>query len=157
MTALGTIMCQPFITLDTDTVFATKEALRRGFDEFLFVGVMGGRPDHSFANITLLLYATKKGIDLKIIHENSCLFVASKTATICGKKGDLLSLFPLGGDARGITTDGLFYPLRGETLFSDNPRGVSNCFSENSVTVTADEGYLLVIHTKLGGEKNEFC
>ena len=30
---------------DTDTVFAVKEALRRGFEDFLLIGVVGARLD----------------------------------------------------------------------------------------------------------------
>ena len=41
---------------DTDTVYAAKEAVRRGFDDFLLIGVTGARFDHTFGNISLLLW-----------------------------------------------------------------------------------------------------
>ena len=40
---------------DTDSVFAVKEALRRGFEEFLLLGAMGARLDHTLANVGILL------------------------------------------------------------------------------------------------------
>ena len=46
---------------DTDTVFAAKEAMRRGFDEFLLVGVSGGRLDHTLVNIYLLVMLRERG------------------------------------------------------------------------------------------------
>lgn len=46
---------------DTDTVFAAKEAMRRGFDEFLLVGVSGGRLDHTLVNVYLLVMLREQG------------------------------------------------------------------------------------------------
>ena len=41
---------------DTDVFFAVKEAVSRGFDDFLLIGVIGQRFDHSLCNISVLLY-----------------------------------------------------------------------------------------------------
>lgn len=41
---------------DTDTVFAVKEAIKRGFDDFLLIGVVGARLDHTLGNVSSLLY-----------------------------------------------------------------------------------------------------
>ena len=46
---------------DTDVFFAVKEALRRGFTDFVLVGVIGQRFDHSLVNISVLLYLQKNG------------------------------------------------------------------------------------------------
>ena len=42
-----------------------------------------------------------------------------------GSKGDILSLLPLGGDAAGVSTLGLLYPLDAETLNEGYARGMS--------------------------------
>lgn len=141
---------------ETDSMLCVDILAQRGYDQILFFGALGGRADHSFANICLLMHATKKSVDLKIIHENSIMFVTDKKAELCGNKGDLLSLFPVGGMAQGITTQGLFYPLCGETLYPDATRGTSNEFVDEKATVSLSSGYLLVIHTKIGGEKNDW-
>lgn len=39
----------------TDTVYAMKEAIKRGFDTFLLIGVVGGRLDHTLGNVSMLL------------------------------------------------------------------------------------------------------
>ena len=148
------IITAPVQKDETDSMLCVDILAERGFDNILFFGAMGGRSDHSFANITLLLYAAKKGIHLEIVHEMSHMFVIDKKAEISGNTGDTFSLFALGGDASGITTTGLFYPLVDETLFADNPRGVSNELVENKATVSVKNGYLLAIHIK-GGETNE--
>lgn len=53
---------------DTDTVYAVKEALRRGFEDFLLIGVIGKRLDHTLGNVSILLYLDslgKKGADYR--------------------------------------------------------------------------------------------
>ncbi len=65
--------------------------------------------------------------------------------TLRGAPGELLTLVPLGGAADGVTTDGLEYPLRGETLAPGTTRGVSNVFLETEARVTLERGVLLAI------------
>lgn len=148
------IITAPVQKDETDSMLCVDILAGRGFDNILFFGAMGGRSDHSFANITLLLYAAKKGIHLEIVHEMSHMFIIDEKTEIYGNIGDTFSLFALGGDASGITTTGLLYPLSDETLFADNPRGVSNELVENKAIVSVKNGYLLAIHIK-GGETHE--
>jgi len=70
------------------------------------------------------------------------------TTTIDGQADDLLSLFPLAGDATGVHTQGLYYPLHGETLRFGKPRGVSNKLIGERAEVSLESGMLLVIHTE---------
>ena len=67
-----------------------------------------------------------------------------------GAAGDLLSLLPIGGDAVGVTTRGLVYPLHDETLHMGQARGVSNVFESATAHVWLRSGLLLVIHTQTG-------
>ena len=46
---------------DTDTVFAVKEAIKRGFNDFLLIGVVGARLDHTLGNVSILLYLDSLG------------------------------------------------------------------------------------------------
>jgi len=65
-----------------------------------------------------------------------------------GKPGDIVSLIPLGEEARGITTHHLEYPLRGESLAFGSTRGISNVMLKNQAKVHVSEGMLLctIIH-----------
>ena len=67
-----------------------------------------------------------------------------------GVPGELLTLVPLGGAATGVTTDGLEYPLRGETLAPGTTRGVSNVFLGREARVTLERGVLLAIRPQGG-------
>ena len=46
---------------DTDTVYTVKEAIKRGFDDFLLIGVAGARLDHTLGNVSILLYLDSLG------------------------------------------------------------------------------------------------
>ena len=46
--------------------------------------------------------------------------------SLLGAPGAVLTLLALGGPASGVTTDGLRWPLRAETLQPGSTRGVSN-------------------------------
>ena len=65
-----------------------------------------------------------------------------------GLPGDIVSLLPLGGPAHGVSTQGLRYPLNGETLFPDRSRGVSNEMIDAEAHVRLDGGTLICIHTR---------
>jgi thiamine pyrophosphokinase len=67
-----------------------------------------------------------------------------------GAAGDLLSLLPVGGDAVGVTTRGLAYPLHDKTLLMGQARGVSNVFESVTAHIGLRSGLLLVIHTQTG-------
>jgi thiamine pyrophosphokinase len=69
-------------------------------------------------------------------------------ATLEGESGDLVSLLPLGGDARGVTASGLAWPLEGDTLRFGFSRGVSNEITAPMVRIEVQEGYLLVVHSR---------
>ena len=64
---------------------------------------------------------------------------------ISGPPGSLVTLLELGGPARGIVTEGLRYPLRGEELEPGTTRGVSNELTGTSGAVRLEGGTLLVV------------
>jgi thiamine pyrophosphokinase len=66
--------------------------------------------------------------------------------------GDLVTLLPLGGDAGGVRTDGLHYPLDGEDLHVGRSRGLSNVVERAPASVSLDRGTLLVIETSGEGD-----
>jgi thiamine pyrophosphokinase len=62
-----------------------------------------------------------------------------------GKPGELVSLFALHGTAEGVRTEGLEYPLAGETLEPGSSRGVSNRFVAEAARVRVERGILLAV------------
>jgi thiamine pyrophosphokinase len=82
------------------------------------------------------------------VDEQQEMFVTRDQAEIAGQPGDIVSLIPLGGDAQGIVTEGLLYPLRDEPLVSGPARGISNVMTEPFARVTLRGGALLVVHSR---------
>jgi thiamine pyrophosphokinase len=64
-----------------------------------------------------------------------------------GRAGDVVSLLPFGGDAHGIRTSGLEYPLNDEPLLFGPARGVSNVMLGSQATIALRQGMLLCIQS----------
>jgi len=97
----------------------------------------------------ILLLASFETIPVRIIDgPSSCwLLQGPGRSIIHGHAGDLLSLLPLSGEATGVRTTDLYYPLYGATLYFGKPRGVSNVLTGESAGVSLERGMLLIIHT----------
>jgi thiamine pyrophosphokinase len=134
---------------ETDTELAVQLAIEQGATQITLLGALGGeRFDHAIANVLLL--AGFDVVPIRIIDgPSTCWLLRGPGSTaIHGQIGDLLSLFPLAGDATGIRTRGLYYPLHGETLRFGKPRGVSNELTGEQAEVALESGLLLMIHTQ---------
>ncbi len=135
---------------ETDTELAVQAAVDEGATRITLVGALGGaRFDHAMANILLL--AGYKDVPITLVDGPSiCWLVRGPGNTaINGKKGDLVSLLPLTGDASGIRTEGLYYALKGEKLAFGKSRGVSNMLTGEHVSISVENGTLLVIYTNV--------
>jgi len=66
---------------------------------------------------------------------------------VLGEPDDTLSLIPLLSDTKGITTQGLAYPLSDEILEAGKARGVSNIFTKRQAQVLLRSGVLMAVHT----------
>ena len=131
---------------DTDTVFAVKEGMRRGFSEFLLLGAVGQRLDHSLANVSILLMldgAEKSGLILDDYSE--IRLVGRKTAYI-DDKFSYFSLLNITGKAEGITIRNAKYPLENGRITCDYQYGVSNeVLTGEQAEVSVAWGLLLLI------------
>lgn len=147
--AKGSILVRAEVEKDeTDTELAIQVAIERGATDITLLGAIGGaRFDHTIANILLL--ADIATVPIRIVDgPMTCWLLRGPDSTnITGQNGDLLSLFPLTGEATGVRTLGLYYTLHGETLRFGRPRGVSNLLTGEHAEVSLESGMLLVIHT----------
>jgi thiamine pyrophosphokinase len=132
----------------TDLELALKLCVQEGATEIVILGALGGRLDQELANILLLLLHDLEDTPTRIVDERQEMFVARHQVAIVGQAGDIVSLIPLGGDATGIVTEGLLYPLRDEPLLSGPARGVSNVMTGEAARVTLKSGALLVVHSQ---------
>lgn len=131
---------------DTDTVYAVKEAVRRGFDTFLLVGVVGGRLDHTLGNVSILLYLDAIGKKGVIIDDYSEMEIVSSAPVHISDAYAFFSLLNITGCARGISIQNAKYPLENGEITCEYQYGVSNeVLPGKTATVSLREGKLLLI------------
>lgn len=131
---------------DTDTVFAVKEAIKRGFDDFLLIGVIGARLDHTLGNVSILLYLDSLGKKGCIIDDYSEMVVVSAKPVSIRDRYAFFSLLNISGCAKGITITGAKYPLVDGEITCEYQYGVSNEVLPGQVAVVSvKEGRLLLI------------
>ena len=129
----------------TDLELALDEAVALGARRVLVVASAGGRLDHLLGSLLLLASERYAALELDACVGDALVHVVRGRRTLQGAPGELLTLVPLGGPAHGVTTEGLEYPLRGETLPPGTTRGVSNVFLGTDARVSLEHGVLLAI------------
>ena len=132
---------------ETDTEAALRLLVGRGVDDITVYGALGGpRLDHLVGNILLLTAPWLSSVTLRLVDERHTVLLAKGDATFGGQQGDVVSLLPLTPEVRDVRTQGLLYPLAGETLTRGSTRAVSNSMRGSEARVTHGEGILLLIH-----------
>ena len=131
---------------DTDTFFGAKEGVKRGFEDFLLIGVIGGRFDHSLGNISALLYLTGLGKKALIIDDYSSMEVVSSKLCFIHDNVQYFSVLNIDGKAKGITIKNAQYPLKNAEITWDYQYGISNQVLPGKMAeVTTQEGRLLLV------------
>lgn len=131
---------------DTDTVFAVKEAMRRNFAEFLLVGVIGQRLDHTLANVSILYMLDEAGKEGRILDDYSEMQLVSGSPVRIDDTCAYFSLLNVSGQAEGVTITHAKYPLQDAAIHCDYQYGVSNeVLPGETAEVTVARGKLLLI------------
>jgi thiamine pyrophosphokinase len=132
---------------DTDTVYAEREGLRRGYEEFLLLGVFGGRMDHTLANVYQMFDLESKGCTVLAADDYSEFTVISEGGTArVSDRYPFFSLLNMTGTARGISIKGAKYTLDGAEITSGYQYAVSNeVLPGQTAEITIKEGRLLLI------------
>ncbi len=133
---------------ETDLELALQYAVREGFTAIRILAGLGGRTDQTLANLFLLTDPALENLDVRIDDGREEAFRVGKETAVLGAAGDLISLVPVGIPAEGVTTDGLKFPLRGETLIPFRTRGISNQMLGERAAIKVENGVLLCIHTR---------
>jgi thiamine pyrophosphokinase len=95
--------------------------------------------------VALLALPELGACQVRLLDTSQEAYLARGATPVPGAQGETVSLLPIGGAARGITTRGLYYPLDNAELRFERSRGVSNVISEPPAHVTVAEGLLLVV------------
>ena len=134
---------------DTDTLFAVKEAIKRGFSDFLLVGVVGGRLDHTLGNVAILTMLSERGFRGMIVDDYSEIEITSNKPSYVTDKYPYFSLLDITGVCRGVTVKNALYPLENAELTTDFPIGVSNeVIKGKTAEITVGEGRALLVRVR---------
>ena len=132
---------------ETDLELAIEKALERECTDLILVGALGGRIDQTLGNIFLLCLPGLAHVAARLDDGRDELFLIRGSGVVRGRIGEIVSLLPLGGPVRGITTQGLRYPLQGESLYPERTRGISNELIAEEARIEAAAGTLICVHT----------
>jgi thiamine pyrophosphokinase len=136
---------------ESDAELAVERAVAAEASEVLILGALGGeRLDHELANLLLLADRRWKGSRLAILRGGTTVRVvhSNERLELQAGEGDLVTLLPVEAEATGVRTEGLRFPLTGETLQLGRSRGLSNQVEHVPASVSLERGTLLVIETR---------
>jgi thiamine pyrophosphokinase len=139
------VECHPAAKDASDLELALEAARREGATDVLVVGGDGGRLDHTLANALVLASSGFADLRIDAVMGAALLHVIRGVRELEGTPGEPVSLFALGGPARGVRTRGLRFPLDAEDLLPGSTRGLSNELVAARASVWLDEGVIVAI------------
>ncbi len=135
---------------DTDTMSALRFALSRGFAEITLVCALGGRLDHTLANLQAAVFAAKHGAALRILGADTEILTLRRGSLLLPRKeGWSLSVFAAEDRCRGVSIKGSKYELTDAELTNDFPLGVSNEWTSPAAEISLLEGTLLIVQSRI--------
>ncbi|MCR4947637.1 MAG: thiamine diphosphokinase [Treponema sp.] len=134
---------------DTDTMYAVRLAVERGFDDFLFLGAMGARFDHALANVSILLFLDGLGIKALLVDDYSEMQIAGERPLYIKDNCSYFSVMTIEGNVSGVNIKNAKYPLENASLSADFQLGISNeVLPGKTAEVSVKHGRVLVIIVK---------
>ncbi len=145
------VLRHPVIKDDTDAILCARYALEMGIHDFLIVGGLGGRLDHTLANLQTLGWLAAQGARAELCDGNVRAWALHGDSVRIPRTPGKLSLFALDGPCEGICSRGVKYPLTDAALTPLFPLGMGNDFTEATAEISVKRGTLLVL-VELSGE-----
>lgn len=130
---------------DTDTLAAIRIGMEKGYKDFSLHGMLGGRLDHTLANISCLQFLKANGCNGILYGKDTILLLLEQQRIVFDSSmWGMLSVFAWNGNADGVTERGLLYELENATLTPDFPIGVSNELTGKEAEISVLQGKLLI-------------
>jgi thiamine pyrophosphokinase len=133
---------------ETDLELAIQRAIELDPKEIVILAALGGRLDHTLANIALLSDLRLATFNIRLDDGVEEIFFCRDQVEVNGRSGDLVSLIPWQGAVTGVLTKDLKWFLDSETLYPEKTRGISNEMTADTATVSIESGLLLVVHCR---------
>ena len=145
----GSVQRHPVDKDASDLELAMEAAVAAEVRRIVVVGGDRGRLDHLLGNAFLLASDRWADVEIEAVLGDARLWVVRGERTIDGEPGRLVSLYAVGGPARGVTTAGLRWSLTDGELLPGSSLGLSNEFVSTHATVRVREGVVLAIRPGL--------
>lgn len=142
------ILKHPVRKDQTDMELCMEYAIDHGCTELLIMGATSTRLDHTLANIFLLRRLADQGIPATILDACNDIHIVVSSLTLTGRPGDLISVIPVSDRVKGLTLEGLEYPLTDQSLCMGSTMGISNVFRKDKAGISLTSGAVLVIKPK---------
>ena len=137
----------PVMKDDTDTFFAVKEAVKRGYNDIIILGGIGSRVDHTYSNILSLNYCNDLRVSAMLVNRSNRIRILNSSCEIKKDGYNYLSLFALFEECKGLTTKGTLYNLTDYNLSPQCQLCQSNSFVNDEIEISFDCGKILLIES----------
>ncbi len=130
----------------SDMELALEEAVARGAEAVVVYGVLGGRLDHTLANLLLLAAFAERGLKVEAVGERERIVLLAGPGELAIEAADegIVSVFSLSDEARGVNETGLKYGLTDATLTNRTSWGLSNEMVGTAARISVESGTLAV-------------
>ena len=130
----------------SDMELALEEALTCGAGTVEVYGALGGRLDHTLANLSLLASFAERGLDVMAVGEREriALLVGPGELLVEAADEGIVSVFSLTDASTGVVEEGLKYGLDGATLTNRTSWGLSNELVGTAARISVESGTLAV-------------
>ena len=133
----------------TDTQAAVEEAIARGADDIIIIGGLGGRVDHSMSNMAILENLRLRGIHAFLTDGLSKARFIRNSSELIGRSGyRYLSIIAADEKVKGVSAEGVKYPLKNATLLRSNQYAVSNEIDGNCALISVKKGGIWIIESR---------
>ena len=139
------VIRHPVMKDDTDTLLCVNYGMKLGIRDFLIIGGMGGRLDHTLANLQTLIYLAERGAAAELCDGKIRITAVKDGGIRIPRTKGKLSVFALSGKCEGVYIRGAKYNVEGATLTPDYPLGMGNDFAEDFAEIGVEKGTLLVL------------
>ena len=145
----GDVLRLPAYKDDTDMVVCLKEGRRRGYRSFRMAGCLGGRLDHTIANLQCLYDCALRGEEAWMTDgRNRVTVLCPGHYNLPNRPGCKLSLLAFTERTEGVCLRGTEWELENAALTSRYPLGTSNEITAPAAELSFTAGAVTVVYAK---------
>ena len=133
---------------NSDMELALEKAVAWDYDDLVVYAALGGRLDHTIANLQLFAKFSEREFYVTAVGADSALraLTGPDVMDLPLMESGTVSVFSANDCARGVIETGMLYSLDDEDLSNRTSRGVSNELVGKPARIAVEEGTLYVFY-----------